>query len=167
MRRRGFTLVEILAVIVVVAMAAAIAVPNLSSTIRGQRLRDFYSGLRRLPTQASELAQRLGTPVNLTLTEEGGFLLQNADSDSDEGTALATLEPVAGVEFSGFRLNDEDVAEGEWIVSFYPDGTADRALLQLDEGGTSQLFRVDPKTSRGTLTYEDAESQPIEKWEAD
>lgn len=90
MKKKGFTLVELLAVIALLAILTMIAVPNVLSTINNRRRNTFLLDAKRMVTKAEYLVSedrtirdtiKEGTPKTFTITElniDGEF-----PSDSD------------------------------------------------------------------------------------
>ncbi|MBQ6282133.1 MAG: prepilin-type N-terminal cleavage/methylation domain-containing protein [Bacilli bacterium] len=75
-KRNGFTLVELLAVIVILAIILVIAIPQIMKTIDSARLGSFRSTVRLLLTQAEK--QYL---VNSTLGESTSTITGSACND--------------------------------------------------------------------------------------
>ena len=92
MNKKGFTLVELLAVIVVLAILTGIAVPNVISTINNNKRRTFLMDAERMVAKAEyfisssrtdrQIASNGGITYSLTkLNEKKEFV-----SDPDSGT---------------------------------------------------------------------------------
>ncbi|MFA7330095.1 MAG: prepilin-type N-terminal cleavage/methylation domain-containing protein [Candidatus Delongbacteria bacterium] len=77
---RGFTLVEVLIVVILVAILAAIAVPKYIQAVRGARASDAKVQINAILNAAKIYQQETGSwPSDLTIMTEGGYLeLDNA-----------------------------------------------------------------------------------------
>ncbi len=77
---RGFTLVEVLIVVILVAILAAIAVPKYIQAVRGARASDAKVQINAILNAAKIYEQETGSwPSDLTIMSEGGYLeLDNA-----------------------------------------------------------------------------------------
>ena len=73
MKKNGFTLVELLAVIVILAIILVIAVPKISDTIDNARKGSFESSIKMVAAQAE-------TQKRVSDTLEGNFASGSADS---------------------------------------------------------------------------------------
>ncbi|MCA9782314.1 MAG: prepilin-type N-terminal cleavage/methylation domain-containing protein [Calditrichaeota bacterium] len=72
---RGFTLVEVLIVVILVAILAAIAVPKYMQMVKGARASDAKVQINAIMNAAEIYEQEVGTwPSDLTLLEEQGYV---------------------------------------------------------------------------------------------
>jgi len=165
MPRRGFTLIEVLVVITILALAAAIVVPSLPSMVKSQRKRDFFAGLQRMSFEAVNIAKTSGQPVRLVADTNGSFQLQQDNADA-ESQSLRTLPPVDGIAATSFNAGDGSLDATAWEVSFYRDGTSSGGSVRFEEGTATWTFRIDKKDGRGEVVSGDAEEEPEDRWEA-
>lgn len=93
--RRGFTLVELLLVLALLVVVAALAAPGLSGPWSGQRLRDAAGTVRNEVAQARLAALRSGVPHGVWL-EPGGGWLRVAPLDDTAGDAAPALGEFLG-----------------------------------------------------------------------
>jgi prepilin-type N-terminal cleavage/methylation domain-containing protein len=91
-RIRGFTLLELVVVLVVLALAAALAAPALT---RGATPRE--SGLEALILGAREAAARRGETIHLTVLASGGWTMVGAASTRDEPIQSGRVDPFPGL----------------------------------------------------------------------
>lgn len=93
-KRNGFTLVELLAVIVILAIILVIAVPSIMNTIADAR-KSSYKSTAMMVARAAEtqymVAETLGT-----LGKEGGFAKGDADHKQECGAWAGTTQAEHG-----------------------------------------------------------------------
>jgi len=141
----GFTLIEMMVVIVIIAISAALVIPRLPST-EGSKLkssaRNLASGIRFLNDQAIVTKAIYRLHLNL----------------SDNSTTIFKLsatgeESAPDDQFMGRRLIEEGIAiedvtvpqlgmvtEGETIITFGPGGNPDCVTIHLK--GAKQQFTI-------------------------
>lgn len=163
MRRRAFTLIELTVVILVLALLAASIMPNVASAIESNRRRNFRLAVPRLMSEAHNTAVQSGQPVFLTTNEDDGFELTR--TVEGEETVLQTLDAVEGVTIDSLLAADGSEPSDEWRVGFYPDGTSDGGIVDLNEAGSTFRYQIVKATSRVKRLGED-ETVEDEKWQA-
>lgn len=132
-RLAGFTLLELMVVLVVAALAAAVAVPNVQPAIEALRMRsatqDVASALSHVRGQA------------LSLGKEAEFTL---DVERHSYSVTGRLKPYALPESVKLSLFTADFlqAEGRGRIVFYPDGSASGGRVSLEGGGKKRLVDV-------------------------
>ncbi|MBS1724085.1 MAG: prepilin-type N-terminal cleavage/methylation domain-containing protein [Armatimonadetes bacterium] len=163
MRRRGFTLMELSTVVAVLAIVAAMVVPNVVRMRQGQderlaptKLRDLFSfcaseAVRRGQT----VVVRFDDPTNtFTATIDQRQETQTTDQQQPvqaTGRAATPTDTVrsfalpGGVTAAAFRLGKEDPQGSQWEPRFYADRSADPCAVQLSEGGKPSTIVVDDK----------------------
>ncbi|MBS1706514.1 MAG: prepilin-type N-terminal cleavage/methylation domain-containing protein [Armatimonadetes bacterium] len=167
MRRRAFTFVEMMVVIMVLAMVAAIAFPKLSSTIKSGRVREYLGKLKDLPSECRNTAIRTGRTVSLVASNQGQLTIQQVPVDETDPQDLQSLQTPSSITLDGFEVDQNAVTEGEWQVRFYPDGTCDGARVNVNEGSSIKVLVIDAKSGRGTYKSEqEAEEIQDQEWDA-
>lgn len=131
-RRGGYTLAELLIVIVIAGIIASIAVPRLSTMIRHLSARSAVSTVVSDLTLARTQAVREGRTVSLTVTGTGTYQV-TVDQGADPDRVLKT------VDVSGTQKN-VSLTPNPTTISFDPRG-------MLRPGSGDQLV-----VNRGTMT---------------
>lgn len=140
--RRGFSLIEMLIVVVVMGILIAISAGAIGRQIARDRVMRSANVVQALVEEASQLAVRRNTPVNIELS---GNSLQIIDRDAASGSdvikqrsfgpendlrATITMSPAIG-------------------ITIFPNGRAD-AALQVTVAG-SGLTQVVSRTTTGIV----------------
>jgi type II secretory pathway pseudopilin PulG len=159
--RAGFTLIEQISLITILAVLAALIVPNLVAFRDVAERQRFISNLNGLVSGAAALSARLGEPVEVSL-ESDQVVLRTA---GEEPRDLRAVELPAGSAWGGFLLNGQTVAESEWLPRFYPDGQARPGSVTLTLSNRTYSIRVE---ANGRASVVPGEVDPNEqlKWQA-
>ena len=144
-RPQGFTLIEILLVVVIMAVIAVLAVPNFSRTYAGIELRKAADDLAYRMRYAQSYAITRNT---LTRLEFDPFFTQYwLTRQSGDETAQGAFERIPGRmgEITGIPRDAQvSFAEGGPALYFYPDGTMDKRRIS--------FCRALPVPLRGTYS---------------
>jgi general secretion pathway protein H len=164
-RQRGFTLVEMSAVIIVLALMAAAITPRLAATIEANKVREYRRNVINLFGQARENAVRTGQTTSVS-HNEGEFRMQSGTEDS--ANVMERVESIETVRAENFEVAGSPSGDGDWQVSFYPDGTCDGGGFELSEGGSTESIRILKRTGQiyrndGDLA---ATEDPEARWNA-
>jgi general secretion pathway protein H len=131
---RGFTLLEMILVLVIAATVAAVAVPNFQPALANMQLRaatrDVASALRHVRGQA------------LSRGREAVFSL-NVDRHTYQvsGRRKDYALP-ASVRLGLFTAEAELSGEGQGSIRFYPDGSSTGGRVSLEAAGKKRLVDV-------------------------
>ena len=139
---KGFTLVEMMVVIAIMAIVSAIAVPNYISFASGMKLRsvsrDLYSTLHKTRMDAirqnARWAVRFNSAASYQVIDCGIDNRCGTADDDNSGASIRTptnMSQYAGVNMTSFP----------GIVEFYPDGTSSGGTINFGNsaGHTSQV----------------------------
>jgi prepilin-type N-terminal cleavage/methylation domain-containing protein len=162
--RRGYTLIELSAVIVVLALLAVLITPNLGRSLVANQRRGYRAGVLRLIEDAKMRAAQGGTTVTLRAGENGGFQIGSTNANGEE-TVLQSLSPVNGIETSALFLKDGTEASADWAVNFYADGSCDGGSIDLAENGSAIRYQIKPATAMVAIVSTDSEIQE-DRWKA-
>jgi prepilin-type N-terminal cleavage/methylation domain-containing protein len=97
MRRRGFTLVETLLVIVIMGLVVGLAIPRLSSAAARRNLRGSRNTIASLYTQARITAMQRGSSAALQFDGDKVFVTAGAGATYDTVGAVRNLGTDFGV----------------------------------------------------------------------
>jgi general secretion pathway protein H len=146
-RAPGFTLLEVLVVLVIIAMATTLAAMVFSGGLDGMRLRssskEIAAQLRYTRTQAIASGQ----PQRFTI-DPRGHRWQAA------GNRQGKIPPSLGVDFIGAR--EVQPRAGEGGILFFPDGASTGGRVQLSV--KRAVWRVDVSWLTGEVTLARASS---------
>jgi type II secretory pathway pseudopilin PulG len=125
-------------VITILAMMAALIIPNFLAMKRSREIRDAESALMRLPSEARIEARRSATPVTLRVEDTTLVMERAATTDEPDATEVKRLELPEEIRVDAARLGTESSDIGSWVWTVYPDGSAERAGLEFVEGDSSR-----------------------------
>ncbi len=123
---RGFTLVEVLIVVILVAILAAIAVPKYIQAVKGARASDAKVQINAILNAAKIYEQESGTwPSDLTVMEESGYVelddatkrqwtFQIVGDQQIQATSTAEMKGGAG------HVVTYNIQEGRWEGYGFP-----------------------------------------------
>jgi general secretion pathway protein H len=142
----GFTLVELMVVLVIAAALAAVAVPNFLPAINASRMRaaanDVASALRHARGQALSRGQEAVFSLDV---EKHRYTV----SDRRKAYALPEF-----VEISLFTAEQELESEGGGRIRFFPDGSATGGRVTLETQGKKAEIDVNWLTGAVTVRNE-------------
>ncbi len=152
-RRRppdGFSLIEIVVVIAIVALAAAIAVPNLIAWRTNLRLGTAVGELRTDLLSAKALAAKENTTVTVQFyPATGSYSIKHTNLEGNPVVVKATLLP------PGVRIDssDPEYTMGGSKTSFTSRGGADSGTMVIaNSGGKKRKISI---SSLGKITLKD------------
>lgn len=139
MTRRGFTLLEVLLVVVVIVLLGAMAYPSIEVMYADVRLNAAADQIRGRWAEARTKAIEDGRPYRFAVQPGGQYRIapdsadfwdggaSDAPADSDAPPLEVEESLPAGVGFAdGGTAADGDSGGWQTIVTFLPDGTASR-----------------------------------------
>jgi general secretion pathway protein H len=140
MRRAGFTLVELIVVLAILAGLAALVAPSFSRTVDSARLRSAASDVR------ATLARGRALAVAAARERIVAFDLSRGEFGVDNEAVRRLPETIR---LGAVLPGEERQEEGSVRVRFFPDGSGEEAEITVtaQDGGTLRVT-VDPLTGR-------------------
>jgi general secretion pathway protein H len=145
--KTGFTLVEILVVMVLLALAGSLVFVSTGKTVAGNRNRAFTREMISLCKTARRMAVDDGVPTafNISSGQRRCWV--------GDGTKSIEIPEEMLIEGEGITQLNEDV----YSIGFYPDGSSGGGALTLSVSGqTVYAFRIDMLTGMLNRIEEDA-----------
>lgn len=167
---RGFTLLEMVLVLVVLAVILAISVPQLRGFLAGSRSRDAVSQIVSLAQYAKARAAADSTVYRLNVDGSGYWLtMQQGESYMPVGTefgrrfalpdgATVALTPTNGPTPIPNRTSGDQSPFDATGILFYPDGRTSAGVIRLTEpdGSVTLLAAMSPAESFRVVTPQEA-----------
>ena len=136
MKRKGFTLVELLLVLAIIGVVTAITMPSLVRSIRGNRLREAVRTVVMMGKYTRSTALLEQKQAELVIT------IDTASLEVKDGIRRE-LDRVQ-IDFVELPATDERLSEGRYSVFYHSNGTCTPYRVQVtDEWGQSVLIEVD------------------------
>lgn len=127
--RRGFTLLELVLVMILICTALAVSAPDLRGFSAGSRMKNAAQRLLALTNYARTQSASEGRTYRLVVENNSCYLsAQEDDQFVQDGTSLGQPFPVPeGVQIQLTR----DDNQGLGYVEFHPDGRTDPASFRI------------------------------------
>jgi len=111
MRRRGFTLIEMMAVVIIMALLATAAALSFARPMRVARGRDAVDQVRSLDASARQFARRFGRPIEIVFDLSNGTLARRERDEIAFQTSLSHGCRIDEVRASGqsFSLGEASI----------------------------------------------------------
>jgi Tfp pilus assembly protein FimT len=188
--KRGFTYVEISAVLVLMILVAVLVTPQLMRLNEGRLISEFKSNLKSIPISARELAISRGEAVQVRYDQDERQIVVETVPTSSDGTSSSRSNSISGASvFSSANLNNQQAQQirsvtvppivdassfmlagsssdaASWTLCFYPDGTADTGGIGFAAGNYSFALSV---REDGKYLLQDGDIQDVstQKWQA-
>jgi type II secretory pathway pseudopilin PulG len=154
-------------VVAVVSALAAVTIPRFVAMKSGQDARDLASALVRIGADARLLAIDSGQTVQVTYDAlRRAVVFEALDPETLEGTEVKTIEIPEGVELSAFTLEGRFATEGDWLLSFYPDGSGSDAGIEVEDGLDAYHVLIEGRDGTATRAEGRLEEADLQEWQA-
>jgi general secretion pathway protein H len=156
-RDRGFTLLEILLVVIVITLVMAVSYPALSRGSMSLRLRATSRDVLNTIRFAREKAVTEQTGMLLTVDREKQQLIL---TDS-LGEGARTYSLPKDVQIQRLSRAGTEVTDGPLLVRFLPNGSADQGeIILAAKSGAWLGVATDPITGGGRIFSSSSEKKP-------
>ena len=149
--RCGFTLIEIMVVVCIMGLVAAMGLPSIIKAVQKEGMRKAVSDVEDVCFSARQQAIMSKQKTAVIIYPQAEKFGVDGASAGDKGTAVnahtgkvtASSLPT-GIQFAMVDIFRQDYAESDWArVFFYPDGTCDEAVIVLIGHGESRKINLD------------------------
>ena len=152
--RAAFTLIEIMIVVAIIGLIAAMGIPSLLSSLQKEGMRKAVSDLQDVCSEARAQAIMHNQTVAVVFhPQERRFEVENTTTNSvnsinpSSGRTRAAVLP-DGIDFAMLDINLMDFAESEIArVRFFPNGTCDEMTIVLHGNGDFEKMSLEFSTS--------------------
>lgn len=147
--RRAFTLIEIMIVVAIIGLIAAMGLPSMAKALQKEGMRkavsdvqDVFFSAREQAIVANKKVAVVFFPHERRFGVEGAVASVNVHSGK---TLTATLPD--NVDFAMLDIFHRDYTQSDWAkVFFNPDGTSDECVIVLISKGRSEKITLEYAT---------------------
>jgi general secretion pathway protein H len=134
---RGFTLLEVLITLFVIAVAVGLVVPTIGKSAEGIRARADVAGFAAFFRHAREQAITRREPQRVVV-----------DPDAHRVSLVVGEDTIRRARVLSGRVAIEPLSPTALVVRFEPEGTSSGGAFRLTSGGTTYRVTVDAVTGR-------------------
>ncbi|MBL8068199.1 MAG: GspH/FimT family pseudopilin [Armatimonadetes bacterium] len=175
--QRGFTIVEVVMVVFIIAILSFAIFPSITAIERSQKAMGFRNALESVAQKARNEAIHNNRATQLKFDTEGRIGWDYAEEavtesqtanapDIELGAVRDPVDPTPTTEFTGYQLANDSVSKSDWLVGFYPDGSADRAYLEFTMDGQTFVLAVNPESGSSAVVQSTIDDQEETQWKA-
>lgn len=164
MMRRGFTYVELVVVIAIILLAAAMISPRVSAMKEGRVVREFKTSIRDLASRARSRAIDSGDLVYLSYDKTSNRL--SAVERNSEGTERPLQQLTSPTRIKPLKFTaDKNASQGDnWQVPFFADGTSLGGGIEFEEGDRHFSFVVNPADGQSRIVEGPMPDLSLDRW---
>lgn len=143
--KKGFSLIEILLVVILLSIVAVLIIPNFSQSYKSLLLSKTTESLADLMRYAQSRSVMNNHPVNLRFEEDfSGYQVLQFDGESNSFQKISNRLG----QFFEVPL-DIKVSSETLVIGFYPDGTIDPVEVQVCSD--KKCYSISSKIQRGFI----------------
>ncbi len=155
-KRRGFTIVELLVVAMVIALMAGASFTfgysRYKTAVVGQTARKVMLAAKY--ARLSAVDNQVQCKLVISETDKKFFLTAGENIISNPYTKPTNYD--SSVSFASVTITPslpsaEESSEGQYVISFMPDGTADTAVMQITNGKTNYTVTISAATAKAKV----------------
>jgi general secretion pathway protein H len=164
--RRGFTLFELLVVLVVISLMSAMVIPRLSGHLSNLELKTAAKRVAAVMRYARNKAATEKVMVSSEMEIDGRqlsiyaltdlkalYTSKEEDSEDEERSADQIYVLPEGIRFSPSQDNDSPVNDQKMTILFFPNGSCSGGAVTLvNENEKSFDLTIDPITGKVTIS---------------
>jgi len=154
MNRKGITLIELIIVLVIICIGAALVVPGFGAWMPHYRLRsatrDIVSVMRTAQVKAVSNNMRYGVAFDPTTNPPKFQLYRNSGGLEDFQEDGAPTSLPAGVTFNDIVGLNKNGPDGQSVIRFFPDSTADAngTISLINSKNSTKSIQISQSTGR-------------------
>lgn len=149
-KRGGYTLIEIVIVLLILGLALAVVVPTVGRSVDGIRMRAEVAGVASFLRSAREQAITQKKPYSARVDSDARLLVLTAPGATG-------MDEVKGTRALRVPVRLEANASGTRVITFLPQGLSSGGHLRVGTtGAASYLITVEPLTGRVTAARADS-----------
>jgi prepilin-type N-terminal cleavage/methylation domain-containing protein len=143
-RRRGFTTIELLIVVVIIGITAAVSLPAAGRTVSNERARRGATEIWSFLEYSFAVAARTGKPVAISYTSSSGTLTL-ADRASNATLRSLQLKNGSAYTFQSVTFSPNSA------VTIFPDGISTSTITITVRGMTNALAKTITASQAGQI----------------
>ena len=174
---RGFTLVEVTVVVIIVAVLAGMVVPRMVGSVSSSELREAARGLLMAATYAREYAVTRRCCCRLSILPDQRRYVLEYQPDPErrpgeyevlQGGLVKFAALPERVRLERVKIQRADRRRGpEKCIIFQPTGESDAAVVGITDGRRTYSLLVFPSTGRARLVEGRVEQMPSDREDLD
>ena len=151
----AFTLIEVMIVVAIMGLIAAMGVPSILQTLRKDGMRKALGDVMDVcgEARARAILQNQKTAVVFFPPERRFELEGGAGAVKGSSGRVTSATLPAGIEIAMLDISLQDYGASEWArVHFYPDGTSDEMTLVLHSSDDWRKITLEFSTGLATVS---------------
>jgi prepilin-type N-terminal cleavage/methylation domain-containing protein len=157
MSRRGFSLVELMAVLLIMGIIAGAVALRIQNPLRKARMADVMGSLEQLDRSTRHAARQQGQAMRVLFDHAAGTVRRTDDQGRPAGSGEVVLPDGYAVEH--LLVAGQDITTGAAVVRCTPMGVTPTYALLLNAGGRRQWIIVAGLTGQFVQAQDEREAR--------